>query len=276
MNSIQQIMGQQSAAGYQNVPEALTLCDTILICGYAKSLKWHDGYFGTFALAGQANSWPFFNVRNRNHGLAYNNQDTRDTLAYAFEIYSIGVDFWAPAVIQQQQYFAPNGSAEAMLSYQNMSALWICDLPRHASIKFNVNQDEKLNATCCMVPPGMGPVGGGAGQGDFATLIPPPFGGAPEVLSPMYAALTQGTPEITSRFKFPNPIQIPRRASITAVITLSEYGRQLLQTMTGPWYYKLLDKSEPATTAAYKWAAFGVTVSLQGKRLIQQRGAYHA
>lgn len=272
-NTIEQITAQKAGMGYMNVPEALTLCDTMLVCGYSQSLKWHDGYFVSFAAAGQANSWPFYNVRNRNHGLAYNNQDTRDTLSYAYEIYSIGVDFWAPTVIQQNQDIPANGTPGAFLTYQNMSAIWTCDLPRHASIRFNVNQDEKLNATCCMVPPGMGPVGGGAGQGDFGVLVNPPLADA---LHPMYAALTQGEPEITCRFKFPNPIQVPRRASISAVITVAEYGRQLLQSMTGPWYYKLLDKNTFGNSAVYKWAAFGVTVSLQGKRLVQQRGAYHA
>lgn len=264
---------QMQSMGYQNVPEALTLCDTMLVTGQALSLKWHDGYFPSFQLAGQANSWPFFNVRNRNHGLAYNNQDTRDTLAYAFEIYSIGVDFWSPAVIQQCLYNAGNGAPAGMFVQQNMSAIWTCDLPRHASVKFNVNQDEKLNATCCMVPSGMGPVGGGAGQGDFGLLTAPP---STEALHPMYAALTQGQSEITCRFKFPNPIQVPRRASISAVVTLSEYGRQLLQAVDGPYSIKLLDKEDPDRTAIYKWSCFGVTLSLQGKRLIQQRGAYHA
>jgi hypothetical protein len=260
---VQAQIAQKQMQGFANVPEALTLYDTVLVTQHI--LKWHDGWFTSFLAAGQANSFPFLNVRNRNHHLAYNNQDTRDQMPYAMEVYSIGVDFWGPSQAEIE-----SGGEFGMIYQQNHASIWMVDLPRHASIKFNVNQDEKLNAQCCMVPSGMGPVGGGVGQGVMA-YAEGFTGGTP---NPMLGMTTMGMADITCRFKFPNPIQIPRRASISAVVTLSEYGRQLLQSLVGPWQYVFKDWE--SGRELFKWMAYGITVSLQGKRLVQQRGQYHA
>jgi len=261
---------QAESQGYQNVPEGSTLYDSILVGARIPTLKFKDGWFSTFAQAGASNSFPFLNVRNRNHHLAYNNQDTRDQLPYAMEIYSIGVDFWPPYVQSQYIKNEPDG-AGTLIAYNNHSAIWQNELPRHANLKFFVNQDEILNQQVCMAPAGMGPCGGGVAQGmmSAANVLMPGF-----TATPMLGTGTMGQAEITARWPFPSPLQVPRRASISAVITLSEYGRQLLSKMRGPHNYILQDMVGPTTFQ--KSTTFGITVSLTGKRLIQQRGRYHA
>lgn len=256
--------------GFMNVPEALTLYDSVLVGSRIPVLKFKDGWFNTFAAAGASNSFPFLNVRNRNHHLAYCNQDTRDQLPYAMEIYSIGIDFWPPYVQSQYQIVVPDGS-NALIAYNNHSALWQNELPRHANIKFFVNQDEILNQQVCMAPSGMGPVGGGVGQGQSQAAN---FLNGNYTATPMLSMGSMGEASITNRWPFPNPIQVPRRASISAVVSLSEYGRQLLLNLPGPYNYILQDMLGPSTLT--KSCTYGITVSLTGKRLVQQRGRYHA
>ena len=257
MPAIQQI--KQQKAGFANVPEAWTLQDTILVTGQALALDWHDGYFPTFSIAGQANNFPFFNVRNRNHGLPYNNQDTRDQMAYAFEAWSLGVDFWAPQIQTQFSGLPPD------TAHSQMSTVWQCDIPRHASVTFNINQDERLKTQVCMAPSGMGPVGGGVAQGIQAAA-----GGGVNVIK---GVTSMGDADITNRWKFPNPLRIPRRAALSAVIQLSEFGRNLLQAMPGPFHYRFYDDQG---ADAMRWSCFGITMTLTGKRLVQERGQYHA
>jgi len=257
--------------GFMNVPEGLTLYDSILVGARIPYLKFKDGWFFNFAQAGASNSFPFLNVRNRNHHLAYNNQDTRDQLPYAMEIYSIGVDFWPPYVESQYQLTPPDGGSGGLIAYNNHSALWRNELPRHANIKFFVNQDEILNQQCCMAPSGMGPTGGGVAQGwtEGANSV-----NGSETASPILGVGSMGEAAITNRWPFPFPIAVPRRASISAVVSLSEYGRKLLASLPGPYAYVLQDMAGPGTFT--KNTTFGITVSLTGKRLIQQRGRYHA
>lgn len=266
MPAIQKMVAAKRAAGFQNVAESWTLHDTILVTGYANQLDWRDGYFASFNLAGQAVNFPFFNVRNSNHHIAYNNQEVRDSMAYAFEAWSLGVDFWAP---QLQTQFS--GSPVDTV-YSQVCAAWQCDVPRHASITFRVNQDERLKTQCCIASPGMGPVGGGVAQGVQANVLY----GTGQAINPIKGLTSMGEASITNRWKFPNPIRIPRRASIGAVVELSEYGRQMLQAMPGPYSMRFWDTTEPDHVEILKWVCFGITVSLTGKRLVQERGRYHA
>ena len=265
MSAVQQIAAAKQAAGFKNVPESWTLHDTILITGYKNSLDWNDGYFESFSIASAAQNYPFFNVRNSNHHLAYNNQDTRDQMPYAFEAWSLGVDFWAP---QLQTQFSGDPVDTA---YSQMSAVWQCDMPRHAAISFHINQDERLKTQVCIASPGMGPVGGGVSQGIQGDIQAGSGGGVG--VNPIKGITSMGQAGITNRWKFPNPLMIPRRAAIAAEITLSEYGRQLLANMPGPFYNRFFDT---ANDSILKWSCFGITVSLTGKRLVQQRGKYHA
>lgn len=251
---------------YENVLEPMTLYDTVLVSPYVDSMKFHDGWYNSFAAIGAANEIPFFNVRNRNHHLAYNNQDTRDQVPYGMQIYSIGVSFFAPQIATQ---FTLIEGPALHYAEEIHSAVWEADLPQHAGMILRVNQDDRLKHAVAMAPSGMGPFGGGMGHGDPTTPI------STETACPafMKGMTSQGTPKLTARWPFPVPIDVPLRANISVVIKLSEWARQLLQTMTGPHYLAFSGGDAAPTIPLY--SVFGIQVSLQVKRLVQQRGQYH-
>lgn len=254
-----------ASKGYENVGESWNLYDTVLIGAYTASFQFNDGWFQTFALAGAAANWPFFNVRNRAHGLAYNNQDTRDQMAYVFRVFTVGVNFFAPSL---SNYHDNAGTPDlpqiqALHHFQH-------ELPKHCSLTLQVQQDERLKIASLMTPSGYGATGGGVGQGDPEAAWS--AGGAPPNISRWN--VHQGLPELTNKWAFRNPLEIPRRANLQVTIGLSEYARAMLQQLTGPWQYVFANSD--STAWQFKYALCGVQVVLGGQRLVQQRGQYHA
>lgn len=251
-----------------NVLESQTLYDTVLVSPFVDYMKFNDGWYNSFAGIGAANEIPFFNVRNRNHHLAYNNQDTRDQTAYGMKIYSLGVTFFAPQIATQ--FHDIEGGAS--FAEEIHSAVWEADLPQHAAAILRVNQDDRLKIQCCMSPPGYGPSGGGMGHGDPTV---PTF---EETTNPaiMKGMTGMGVPDLNNQWPFPEPIDVPRRASISVVIKLSEWARQMLQIMVGPLRYVFAPAAGGGQIDETLYCMFGIQVSMKVKRYVQQRGQYHA
>lgn len=244
---------------YYNVEETFPLFDTVAVTERLPSIHpTPPGWFSTFAAMGAANDIAFFNVRNKaTCGRAYNNQDTRDQTAWGYLLRSVGVQFFAPPI-------ASLLDADNYMHMQN-NALWEAELPQHAALTLRINQDDYLKINVAMVNAGIGPTIGGWGQ----------FGGQAIGSQHMVSgANTQGEPLLKNMWHFPEPIGIPRRASLSATIKFSEYGRQLLQVMPGPdsIYYRGPVWGQSLLINAF----FGVKVVLVGQRLVQQRGELHA
>ena len=252
-----------------NVLEPQMLYDTILVSPFCTDahIQFHDGWFASFAAVGAANELPFLNVRNRNHGLPYNNQDARDQAAYGMEIYSLGVAFFAPQVATQ--FINVEGTPTAVEEIH--SAVWQADLPRHASITLRINQDERLKQQCCLAPCGYGPYGGGEGHGNPA--VDAIVTGGQANASVMKGAATMGVPDLMNRWRFPAPLDVPRRATLSAVIKFSEYAREMLRSLTGPHTYGFAGSGRDPLVVVD--CCFGIQVSLMVKRYVQQRGQYH-
>jgi hypothetical protein len=246
---------------YENVSESWVLYDTVLIGAGTAALQHNNGYFTTFAAMGGANSIPFFNVRNRNHGLAYNNQDTRDQLPYVLKIYSIGVSFWGPST----STYTDNGGI-ALAPQRTALDLFETELPKHMSLTLQTNQDERLKIASMMCPPGYGVMVSGVAQGDVETAY-----GYPNLAK---VGWNQGCPELTNKWGFRIPLKVPRRANLSVTLGISEYGRQMLQAMPGPLsqFFKDPAISDPVP----KYAMCGIQVSIGGIREVQQRGQPHA
>lgn len=243
----------------ENVAENWTYYDTVLIGQNLAGLSFNDGWHPNYLALGLQADVPFFNVRNKNHGLPYNNQDTRDALPFAFRIFTIGVRFWAPS--------CANYPSDGIGEQQTPSVLFATELAKHCSVTLQTNQDDRLKSTVQLTPPGYGLVGGGVGQGDM------------EGLSASFNAVTTtdsgGVPILTNKWGFYNPLEIPRRANLSVVLKFNDYGKNLLQAMPGPLFTQLRDVA--ADGSYYDAAAIsGMQVVLGGQRLVQQRGQYHA
>lgn len=256
---------QNIVKNFTNVAEAWEMHDTVMVGINASSLQYSDGYFNSFAAMGAANDVPFFNVRNKNHGLPYNNQETRDALPYPLRIFSIGVQFFAPATACVQ-----NSGGTPIAPQVATAAVWEADLVKNTAIVLQTNQDEVLKLNCQLAPPGVGPCGGGYAQGDMTNYsVQFPYPNVTKTTN------TQGVAMLTNKWGFLNPLEIPRRVNVSAKIVMSEYARNLLGAMPGPFYQNM---RSVANTGAYHFAQglHGIRVFLGGQRLVQQRGQYHA
>jgi len=262
-------MSQQTSAhkrstvssNVRNVAENWTLYDTTLIGPGLTSLAFNDGWLASYNALGLQAEVPFFNVRNKNVGLPYNNQDTRDALAWGFRIFTVGVRFFAPAVsvysldspIQGDQHLPQN--------------LFETEIAKHCQLTLQTNQDERLKTHALLTPPGYGPVGGGYSQGDVVTVS-----NTPNVMTQTQG---QGVSILTNKWGFANPLEVPRRANLSVTLKFNDYCKNLLQAMPGPNLTPLRAVAGGDTWYACP-AIAGIQVVLGGQRLVQQRGQYHA
>lgn len=292
----------------QNVKEQIILTDTILVSKFVGQMTDRpSGWFGSFADAGAAGEFSFMNVRNRSIGVAYNNQDARDQLPFGMRITSIGVKCFGPAAASQFTACLNKGStdtdrvpyaddvyvdpvpAELTNREELHTAVWEADLPNHLSLILRTNQDIRLRGPVAIFTPGFGAVGGGWGWGSPGDLEIMGDGGTPapaisrEASGPSYGmfatnleTIQHGEADLRRRFPFPIPIDVPKRANLSITLKLSQYGKEMLKAMTGPYWYPMANAfSSGGLTKSVKAAMFGVDVTIKGERLVQQRGDYH-
>jgi hypothetical protein len=291
----------------QNVREQIILTDTVLVGKYVGQMTDRpSGWFASFADAGAAGSFSFMNVRNRSIGITYNNQDARDQLPFGMRITSLGVKFWAPACASQFTACQNKGSttldrvavsdetytdppyAELTNREELHSAVWESDLPNHCSLILRTNQDIRLRGPVALFTPGFGPVGGGWGWGSpsdlwmaaIGTPVPaishessgPNFGGYAGNLQ----TIAHGEVDLRKRFPFPIPIAVPKRANLNIEIKLSQYAKEMLKGITGPYWIPFPNAigADQILTKSVRAVMFGIDVTVMGERLIQQRGDY--
>lgn len=247
-----------------NVKEQYTLYDTIAIASNVDALSITPaGWFTTFAAFAGATNHFFFNVRNKGGcERPYCNLDARDQTSFAFRAESISVSFWGSGF----GYFNETGGWSR---HWLENALWQSQLPFESSLTFTVQQDDKLKLNSLMASPGYGPVGGGYGNLGYPNAGANTYGS----IHPNLTCSTQGKASPRDRIQFPNVIDIPRRANISAQLSFTQYGRAILAAMPGPFEVPIVDPNELAYAAPIM---FGITCGIHGRRLVQQRGELHA
>jgi len=291
----------------QNVREQVTLTDTVLVGKWVGQMSDRpQGWYATFAEMGAAGDLNFFNIRNRSVGIAYNNQDARDQLPYGIRVQSLGLRFWAAtastftsclnigeAEIPREAWAEDEYTEPPFATLTNREELhagvWEADIPNHCAAELRTNQDVRLKIPVAMLPPGTGPVGGGWGWGSPGDLIYYAQGGSPvpaisgESAPPYLGAFAgnlqhveHGKVDIRFRFPFPIPLDIPKRANLNLTLKLSQYAREMLQRMWGPyWWPQPGDYSHDGpVTKVVKSALYGIECTMRGERLVQQRGDY--
>lgn len=184
--------------------------------------------------------------------------------------------------------------------------IWKAELPMHMGFQFKVEQDVILEGPCMTFPPGHGFTGGGSSwcdpvspgdsnlPGDYnmndAISGSPGVGKDAVVQHPqMISVVTQGHPRLGNRFNFinhkgePQPLEIPRGALMQASVNLSSYASYMLTNILGPMYYLFnrrcprkwfAGETEGQDNNVWFGTRYGITVSLIGERLVQQRGNY--
>jgi hypothetical protein len=271
-----------AAGRFANVAESWPLYDTACVCaeffGQESSI---DGWFSNFVTFGQQERHSFFKGRTEAQAsLAYCNKQNVDNMDFAFEVYSIGLSFWAPGC-----RVLTEGELQTRLElptsyYTQIAHFWEAELPRHCSLTFKVQQDIVCELPAMAASPGYGPVGGGASFEHEEPYRNNTEGQENADYHPvMNMAVTQGVPEPKNRWSFPTPIQIPRTATIEGIVDVGAIARDYFTNMAGVQPYYLFGGVDgaPADPAGYISfpARFGITMSLYGKRLVQQRAQYH-
>lgn len=187
---------------------------------------------------------------------------------------------------------------------------WKAELPYHCSLEFKVENDVIAEGPAITFPPGHGFIGTGSSWSDPVSpgqsslsdynmnIAPDPDNPDSIVQHPqMISVVNQGEPRLGNRFNFarrnpltnkiePLPIEIPKGSLVQATIKLTPYAQYILSDIMGPLYYLF---NRRCSRASYVDAAtvgpdpivwfgtrYGITVSLLGERLVQQRGNYFA
>lgn len=240
-----------------NVSESWEIYDTVLISPYFSTQP--NGWFSSFTNFANAGVISFYNTRNRGVGLAWNNQDTRDQLAFPVKAYGFGVTFFGPGcktMLSPGDHYADDQAAH----------IFEAELPRHIGIELQINQDLHIESNSMMTTAGYGTVGHAYGRGVPSDSFPST---APGISC---GFVSQGSTLLNNRWKFPKPIKIPRRANISARLRLSDYAIALLTAMPGPWQTPYQGQG----ALEYRDSLFGVRCHLVGERQVQQRGQYWA
>lgn len=236
---------------YKNITEAWPIYDTIVIDQDTMKPEWFQSYVH---FASQQNH-SFFNVRNRGEvGDAYTNMETKDQMPFVYHIYSIGLQFIAPPGHPE-----PEGVSEQADDNFLVDLLWCSFIQNHVGLKLRVREDEKLLSNGMLLPPGSGPSTFGNFSSNSTTMYSVTTG------------ITPGMPTLSNRFNFPRPIEVPRGATFSVEMILSQYAQVLCNAMPGPTAYNF-DYGQ-GQVEVNKQAL--IRCSLFGKRAVQQRGELH-
>lgn len=246
-----------TSEAFTNAKEKWPLYDTVQIRNNLKG-DTNKGYAAYSVLPSKI---PFFNVRTEGEvGSSMCNLESKDSLAFGFELASIGVSFAAPV-----GDIPGKGENNAGKHNAAIPLIFTQDLPRHVALRLQVRQDDKLLANCYLAPEGVGPYGFGlaadvnlAGQTGWG-----------------YAnTITQGEPEIRNRWAWgmQNPIVMPRGCTVRAILELDDYILDQLKAWPGPGD---LEFCPDGVTAIKKPACALIRVSMFGARYVQQRNALH-
>lgn len=255
---------------FANVVEAWALYDSIVISPTLYgSEAGAGGWFNNFVQFGQQETHSFFKTRTEGTaGLPYCNQQSADSMDFAFIADSIGLAIHGPAVNVEGVAAAPDGAGGDLTNQDDLVSHWFStDLPRHMAIQLRVQQDIRAEVTAMHCPPGYGAIGSGTAFQSDAVVN---FGDIPVMTN----AVVQGVPLLSNRYPLPSPIGIPRTATIEGILHVSEYARNILTQIEGPQNYQF-NSNDGLPPYTFFQKRYSVQFSLIGQRLVQQRGQYH-
>jgi hypothetical protein len=255
---------------YANVVESWAIYDSVLICTqYYGSEQGVQGWFNSFRTFSQQETHSFFKTRTEGiAGEQYCNMQSADSMDFAFIADSIGLAVMAPAPNTAGEPSDPDGTAGDLAGADEGISHWFqAELPDHMGLQLKIQQDIRAEVQAMSCPPGYGAVGGGAG---FGNDVQPGHGDIPFLTN----VVTQGVPLLDNRYPLPQPIGIPRTATIEGILHVSEYARTVLNNVGGPrnFQFNSNDGTPPYTFFPQRYE---IVFSLFGQRLVQQRAQYH-
>jgi len=256
---------------YANVVEAWAIYDSIIISPtFLGGEQNVGGWFTNFNAFGQQDQHSFFKTRTEGiAGSAYCNLQSADSMDYAFIADSIGLAVMSPAPNTEGRGSEPDGVAGDLYDEDDLiSHWWAAEMPNHMGLQLKIQQDIRAEVQCMHCPPGYGAIGGGTAFNHEGQA--PVHGDIPYMTN----AVVQGVPVLSNRYPLPQPIGIPRTATIEGILHLSEFVRELMQNVTGPQEYQFNSLTGLPPYTFYQ-RRYSIQMSLFGQRLVQQRAQYH-
>lgn len=235
------------------VAEPFVFVDTIVIGPGARTRD--PGWFDTWQQFADASEVVWHTRRNPNVGEAYTNRPT-ERLDYAFDLYKLGIDFYAPSGMARHELDFIDGSIMPMLFGD--------ELIRCMSFSLDISSTDNLLKIRGDKAPA-----GGASSGFFADASP----------AGIVHASQNGTPQFRNMFSFPEPVMVPASATLTVTSRVNDPIKAYFSQLTTSPGNKLLPLPNPAGGVQqfvfypnwYKIAVFYV-----GARYLQIRGARSA
>lgn len=253
-----------------NVAETWSIYDTILVSNTFFGAEQNiNTWYSSFANFSRPERHFFFKNRTKGTaGLPYTNRNNADTMDFAFVAFTWGISFFGPSVGVQGLASLPDGVVGDVSQFDPYSTIyWQSELPNQSAIQLKIQQDIVAELPCSQCMPGYGPSGGGGAAFELPT--PPDNQSIPM----MNNVITQGSPFHTNRWRFPSPLGIPRTASIEGILDMSQYARDALAAMNGPFGIAF-NQDSGAPPFHFLTARFGIQLALHGVRMVQQRGQY--
>lgn len=241
-----------------NAIEAWDLYDTVLIGegqGDVNGARWYD----SFAELGAETDIPFFNQRNRSGvGTPYCNFDSAEQINFPYKIESIGVEISVPS-FNDVDPATPGTATENRQSYMQFAG----DMIKHCALRLKVSEDEKLLINVLGAPAGTGASGYQVANN---SAMPPSGMGT-------YVGYSNGSPVIGNRWKFAEPVEVPRNRNISSHLIFSSYAREAIKNIPGPGRV-LINPANGAIPDYQSTTIPGIVmlrISMFGIRGVQQR-----
>lgn len=218
--------------------------DSIVIGPNAKSMD--SGFFNDWVTFARSSTLRWFTDRSSSvpNWASSSNTDRTD---WAFEAHQAGIEFWAPKVVRNQN--------------TEVTDIWMpetftVDLPTMMSFDFKLaDTDVVLKLPGVHAPAGVGSSGLFYDNSPSPTVIP----------------AINGVPMIANSWKFPDPLKISMRTTITVESRVEEPLTGLLTNAAGPGF-----KVYPVNMAGASYDLpnfYVIRVWLRGARYIDNIGA---
>jgi hypothetical protein len=237
-----------------NAEESWPLYDSLVVMNNVNSLYPNAAWYQQYSDIAVPADLPLFNVRNKSVGEAYCNFDSSDKMAFAYEIFALGILVAGPAVsgikIGESTPSAANQTRPGDIFFAS-------EVIRHSTFILKVGQDEKLVAPVSSLPAGEGIAG-------LAKI----FDDANNTLGLALSNLGNGVPLKRNMWVFPKPIRVPRDRNISGTLVFSNYLRTSLAKCAGPG--QLLNSATGGYPDKYPSASL-IRVTMLGRRYVQQR-----
>lgn len=233
------------ADGNNKVRQPYLKYDSVLIGPQAKDLD--TGYYNDWTSLARSGTLRWFTDRTGGVPNWASSQQT-DRSDWAFEVYQAGIEFYAPSV---------NALFNSNVTDLYMPEIFTTQLAQQMDFEWKIaDVDYVLKVPGVHAPAGVGPSG--------IVYDSSPAG--------VVMGANNGEPIVSNSWKFPDPLRISTRTTISVESRIEQPLNQLFSGISGPGF-KSYPNGDPAGTSIRMPNYYWIRVWLRGARYIENIGA---